>query len=70
MIKRKPRKARKLTYYIEAKRGRFYIHYVQLAPVDTIFGIAWTREEAEKEIEEHKAGTHPTQYKGRSEEEE
>lgn len=50
-------------YYIsEEEPGHFYVYRLQYATVETLFDVAYSRADAEKAIEEHKAGTHPTQY--------
>lgn len=59
---RAPRSPR-LTYIIEEKEGRFYVWHLQYAPVQTIFDITHTREEAEQAIKDHKEGKHSTQWK-------
>ena len=50
------------TYYIEEKEGRFYVYYLRVAPVHTLFDITPTRAAAEKAIVEHKQGKHATQW--------
>ncbi len=51
------------TYLIEPQaNGRFYVYYLTFAPVQTLFDIKSTREEAEQAVQEHKAGKHSTQY--------
>jgi hypothetical protein len=52
----------KPVYYIREENGRYYVYRLQYAPVETLFEIAHTREEAEKAIRDHKAGKHSTQY--------
>lgn len=54
---------RKLIYHIEEKDGRFYVRYFQVAPVDTLFDVTHTREEAEQAIKDHMLGKHGTQWK-------
>jgi hypothetical protein len=51
------------TYYIEEKDGRYYVYYLQYAPVQTLFEVAHTRDEAEQAIKDHKDGKHSTQEK-------
>ncbi len=51
----------KRTYYIREESGRFYVYYLVIAPVETLFEVARTREEAEKAIKDHKDGKHSTQ---------
>jgi hypothetical protein len=52
-----------LTYDVEEKEnGRYYVHYVKLAVVKSLFDITDTREEAEQAIKDHKAGKHSTQW--------
>ena len=53
----------KLTYHIEESNGRFYVYCLQVAPVNTLFEIAHTREEAEQAIKDHKTGKHSTQWR-------
>jgi len=48
-------------YYVEEKDGRYYVYYLQVAPVKTLFDIARTREHAEQAIKDHKEGKHSTQ---------
>lgn len=62
----KPKKIKTLrkpqmVYHIQEEHGRFYVYYFQVAPVDTLFDIVNTREEAEQAIEQHKVGKHSTQ---------
>ena len=52
----------RLTYYVEEKDGRCYVYYLQVAPVETLFDVVRTREQAEQAIKDHKDGKHPTQY--------
>ena len=54
--------AQKRTYYIEEKDGLFYAYYTRVMPVETLFDVSRTREQAEQAIEDHKAGTNSTQY--------
>ena len=54
--------AQKRTYYIEEKDGRYYVYYLQFAPVQTLFDVSRTREQAEQAVKDHKAGKHSTQY--------
>ena len=56
-------KTPKPVYYIREESGRFYVYYLQWAPVETLFDIAHTRAYAEQAIRDHKAGKHPTQWK-------
>lgn len=51
----------KLVYYFEEKGGRYYVYYLQVAPVTTLFEVAKTREQAEQAIKDHKDGKHSTQ---------
>jgi hypothetical protein len=53
----------KLIYNIEEKDGRYYVYYLQIAPVNTLFEVARTREQAEQAIKDHKEGRHSTQEK-------
>lgn len=59
----KPKHERQRTYYIEEKNGRFYVYYLEFAPVETLFDVKPTQAEAEQAVEDHKAGKHPTQYR-------
>lgn len=59
-MKRKPKQNR--VYVIREEGGRFYVLYLTVAPVETIFDVKLTREEAEKSIKDHKAGKHGTQW--------
>jgi hypothetical protein len=59
----KPSHKLELTYYIEEKDGRYYVYYLQVAPVETLFDVARTREQAEQAIKDHEAGKHATQYR-------
>ena len=52
----------KLTYYIEEKDGRFYAYYMRVVPVETLFDVSSTLEQAKQAIEDHKANKHSTQY--------
>ena len=56
--------APKRVYYIEEKDGRYYVYYLQYAPVETLFDVSRTREQAEQAIKDHKDGKHATQEKG------
>jgi hypothetical protein len=61
-MKPKKNELRKM-YFIEEDGKHFYVFYVQLGPVKTLFDVKSTREEAEQAIREHKEGRHPTQWK-------
>ena len=50
-----------VTYYSAEKDGRFYVYYLQVAPIETLFEIVSTQEQAEQAIEDHKSGKHSTQ---------
>lgn len=50
------------TYLIEPKNGRLYVSCLHSIPVITLFDIVDTQEQADKAVEDHKAGLHPTQY--------
>ncbi len=60
--KKKASPNQKPIYYIREERGRFYVYRLEYAPVETLFDIKQTREEAEQAIKDHKAGKHSTQY--------
>ena len=62
MPKPKPTKPKRLTYQIREEYGRYYVVYLRYAPVETIFDVTHTLEEAEKAIEDHKQGKHGTQW--------
>ena len=51
------------TYYIREENGRFYVYCLTISPVENLFDIKSTREDAEQAIQEHKDGKHDTQYK-------
>jgi hypothetical protein len=48
-------------YYVREERGRYYVYCLQYAPVETLFHIAISREDAEQAIRDHKEGKHNTQ---------
>jgi hypothetical protein len=50
-------------YHIEEKEGHHYVYYLQYTPVETLFDVTKTREQAEQAIKDHKDGKHPTQAK-------
>ena len=50
-----------LAYFIREENKRFYVYYFQVAPVETLFDIKSTYEEAEQAVTEHKKGRHSTQ---------
>ncbi len=49
------------TYFIEEKDNRFYVYYLEISPVQTLFDVSRSREDAEQAIVDHKAGKHSTQ---------
>ena len=49
------------TYYFEETDGRYYVYYVQIAPVQTLFDVLRTREQVAQAIQDHKDGKHETQ---------
>lgn len=48
-------------YYFVVTNGRYYVYCLQFAPVETLFDIKPTQEEAEQAIKDYKEGKHPTQ---------
>jgi len=57
------RHAPERAYYVREEGGRYYIYYLEFSPVETLFDIKHTREEAAQAIKEHKDGKHDTQWK-------
>ena len=51
------------TYYIREENGRYYVYYLTFSPVETLFDVKHTREDAAQAIQEHKDGKHDTQYR-------
>jgi len=62
MRRKTDKRPEELIYHIEEKDSRFYVYYLRFAPVDTLFDVSHTREEAEQAIRDHKAGKHATQW--------